>query len=86
MNMIFDVGLWGYFIWCIWSLHEALLIGGEEAVLAGFGQNSSFERSSLLGGPVEDLLGPQGSRVETSNVPSSNYLPGRDASHFIEKL
>lgn len=85
MNMIFDVGLWSYFIWCIWSLHESLLIGGEEAILAGFGQNMSFERSSLLGGPVEDLLGPQ-QRVETSHVPSSNYLPGRDASHFIEKL
>jgi len=77
MNMIFDVGLWGYFIWCIWSLHEALMIGGETAVLAGFGQAASLERSGLLN---------QEHTVDTSNVPSTNYLPGRDASHFIEKL
>ena len=25
LNMLFDIGLWGYFIWCIWSLHEVCL-------------------------------------------------------------
>jgi len=81
-NMVFDIGLWGYFIWCIWSLHEALMIGGETALLAGFGQSSALERSSLLGSPAEG----QQQRVDTARVPASSYLPGRDASHFIERL
>jgi len=114
-NMVFDIGIWGYFIWCIWSLHEALLIGGEvpspraapstpathqrehksifkndkplptpsaaadvlvrrargqEALLAGFGQSASLERSGLLAESGH-------SSRDTAHVPPSSYLPGR---------
>jgi len=75
LNMLFDIGLWGYFIWCIWSLHEALVIGGNTAVMAGFGTNTSLERSGLLA-----------QQSDTANVASANYLPGRDASLFIDRL
>lgn len=76
LNMIFDIGLWGYFIWCIWSLHEALLIGGSVAAMAGFGATTALERSGLLAQ----------SEADTANVPASSHLPGRDATVFIDRL
>eukprot|EP00291_Cryptomonas_curvata_P022398 CAMPEP_0172170952 /NCGR_PEP_ID=MMETSP1050-20130122/11616_1 /TAXON_ID=233186 /ORGANISM="Cryptomonas curvata, Strain CCAP979/52" /LENGTH=178 /DNA_ID=CAMNT_0012842317 /DNA_START=85 /DNA_END=621 /DNA_ORIENTATION=- len=76
-NMIFDVGLWTYFIWCIWSLHEALIIGGSAALLAGFSNARASEHSGLLSSTPVD-----GSGVP----PASSVLPGRDASRFIDRL
>mmetsp|Transcript_59720 Transcript_59720/g.140669 ORF Transcript_59720/g.140669 Transcript_59720/m.140669 type:complete len:215 (-) Transcript_59720:96-740(-) len=47
-NMVFDIGIWGYFIWCIWSLHEALMLGGEAAFKAGFSLDEASQNSPLL--------------------------------------
>lgn len=63
------------------------MIGGDAARLAGFGVTSPGEYSSLLN---QHQGGNGGGTVngerEMHVPPPSNFLPGRQASHFIERL
>eukprot|EP00286_Rhodomonas_abbreviata_P008340 CAMPEP_0181319656 /NCGR_PEP_ID=MMETSP1101-20121128/17694_1 /TAXON_ID=46948 /ORGANISM="Rhodomonas abbreviata, Strain Caron Lab Isolate" /LENGTH=198 /DNA_ID=CAMNT_0023427283 /DNA_START=9 /DNA_END=605 /DNA_ORIENTATION=+ len=47
-NLFITTGSSLYFIWCIWSLHEALMLGGAAAEKAGFNRDEASQSSPLL--------------------------------------
>ncbi|EKX43716.1 hypothetical protein GUITHDRAFT_153152 [Guillardia theta CCMP2712] len=48
LNLFISSSISLYCIWCIWSLHEALMLGGEAAAKAGFTLEEASATSPLL--------------------------------------
>ena len=47
LNLFLSTTISLYCIWCIWSLHEALMLGGEAAAKAGFTPEEASQGSPL---------------------------------------
>jgi len=47
LNLFLSTTISLYCIWCIWSLHEALMLGGEAAAKAGFTPEDASQLSPL---------------------------------------
>jgi hypothetical protein len=47
LNLFLSTTISLYCIWCIWSLHEALMLGGEAAAKAGFTPEEASQSSPL---------------------------------------
>jgi len=68
LNLFLSTTISLYSIWCIWSLHEALMLGGEAASKAGFTMEEASQSSPLWADPVSNKKDDEAPAAQSSYV------------------